>query len=100
MGDDDVIIIPDRINGATADRHDFWAGDGDDTITIGSFFETGYGWGGRGDDTFNLPENYNYGKYYGGLGDDIFIPIAEDLAPDNTGSGSLALYGGEGNDKI
>ena len=57
---------------------DFWAGDGDDTITIGGRFAIQRGWGGRGDDTFNLPDDFRDDKYYGGQGNDIFIPTAED----------------------
>ena len=101
QGDDDVIILPRRtINEATGGRHDFWAGDGDDTVTIATRWATGRGWGGRGDDTFYLPDVFVDGKYYGGLGDDQMIAIPQDEATGNTATGVLNLYGGSGNDKI
>ena len=86
--------------GFTVDRADFWAGDGDDTVTIGDRFATGRGWGGRGDDTFYLPDVFLDAKYYGGLGNDIMIATPEAQATDNTNNGDMFLYGGAGDDKI
>ena len=75
-------------------RHDFWAGDGDDHITIGGRWGTGYGFGGRGDDTFILPDVFETANYDGGLGSDTFTAIAESEAPDNLTEGNMTLKGG------
>ena len=104
-GDDDVIIIQRRdpqsaVQGGSG-RHDFWAGDGDDTVYIGKNYRRGYGWGGRGDDILYLPEDWRDAKYYGGLGDDNFVAIPEILAKDNSARDeNLLLVGDAGNDKI
>ena len=81
-------------------RQIFFAGDGDDLVTMGNEYRKSYGYGGRGDDIINLPESFDDAtsivRVYGGLGNDQL------LAPKDVGTGgdTVFLFGEEGNDKI
>ena len=98
-GDDDIIEFGDMQNTFNS-RQIFFAGDGNDLVTMGNEYRKTYGYGGRGDDIINLPGSFGDAtsivKVYGGLGDDQL------LAPDEAGDGgdTVLLFGEEGNDKI
>ena len=56
-GDDDTIIFGDATNNFSSAQK-FYAGDGDDTVTMGDEYRKSYGFGGRGDDIINLPGSF------------------------------------------
>ena len=56
QGDDDIIIFGDSQDTATSEQI-FYAGDGDDQITMGEDYRTSTGYGGRGNDTVYLPKS-------------------------------------------
>ena len=81
----------------------FYAGDGDDVITMGDQYQTNRGFGGRGDDTIYLPTIFTVTPtdqvdVYGGLGDDQILP--KDPLVECEGCEKLRIYGNEGNDKL
>ena len=99
QGDADTIIFGDSPNTANS-AQTFYAGDGDDVVTMGDEYRASLGYGGRGNDIINLPGSFDDStstvKVYGGLGDDQLLAPAE--AGD--GGATVLLSGGEGNDKI
>ena len=81
----------------------FFAGDGDDVITMGDHYQINKGYGGRGDDIIYLPTIFmatpaDEVNVYGGPGNDQLLP--KDPFADAMGSDKARLFGGEGNDKI
>ena len=100
-GDDDTIIFGDATNNFSSAQK-FYAGDGDDTVTMGDEYRKSYGFGGRGDDIINLPGSFignaaSQIRVFGGYGDDMILAKSVD---DTAGGPSARLYGDEGNDKI
>ena len=98
QGDADTIIFGDSPNTFWSGQT-FYAGDGDDVITMGNEYRNSLGYAGRGNDIINLPGSFDdftsTVKVYGGLGDDqLLAPAAGD------GGDTVILDGGAGNDKI
>ena len=53
----------------------FFAGDGEDQMYMGDYWENNFAYGQDGDDTAYLPQYAGNLKYYGGNGADISIPV-------------------------
>ena len=75
-----------------------FAGDGNDSITLGENWFTTKAYGGSGNDTFSMPAMGIYGSFYGGDGDDVF-DTDNDTAARGMFNVSL-VRAGAGNDKI